>query len=217
MDLALKKEDEDFAASFRAWLGEHSRRPPAFADLADEVAWGREWQATLAAERWVGVHWPHSYGGRSATPVQVALYQSEYARAQAPQPVNRVGINLVGPTLLAHGTEDQRLRYMPAILSAEEIWCQLFSEPDAGSDVASLRTRAELDGSDWRVNGEKVWTSSGHIARWGLLCARTDPTVWRTRYPTHRRRPRPRPPGAPPGPPRRPPVVACGRLSSGRT
>ena len=136
MDLALKKEDEEFAASFRAWLGEHLRRPPAFVDLADEVAWGREWQATLAADRWVGVHWPGSYGGRSATPVQVALYQSEYARAQAPQPVNRVGINLVGPTLLAHGTEDQRLRYLPAILSAEEIWCQLFSEPDAGSDLA---------------------------------------------------------------------------------
>ena len=142
MDLALKKEDEEFAASFRAWLGEHLRRPPAFVDLADEVAWGREWQATLAADRWVGVHWPSSYGGRSATPVQVALYQSEYARAQAPQPVNRVGINLVGPTLLAHGTEDQRLRYLPAILSAEEIWCQLFSEPDAGSDLASLSTRA---------------------------------------------------------------------------
>ena len=114
MDLALKKEDEEFAASFRAWLGAHLRRPPAFVDLADEVAWGREWQATLAADRWVGVHWPSSYGGRSATPVQVALYQSEYARAQAPQPVNRVGINLVGPTLLAHGTEDQRLRYLPA-------------------------------------------------------------------------------------------------------
>ena len=138
MDLALKEEDEEFAASFRAWLGEHLRRPPAFVDLADEVAWGREWQATLAADRWVGVHWPEAYGGRSATPVQVALYQSEYARSQAPQPVNRVGINLVGPTLLAHGTEDQRLRYLPAILSAEEIWCQLFSEPDAGSDLASL-------------------------------------------------------------------------------
>ena len=87
MDLALKEEDQEFAASFRSWLGENLRRPPAFADLADEVAWGKEWQATLAADRWVGVHWPSSYGGRSATPVQVALYQSEYARAQAPQPV----------------------------------------------------------------------------------------------------------------------------------
>ncbi len=142
MDLALKQEDEAFAASFRDWLASHAHRPPAFVDLAEEVAWGRTWQATLAADRWVGVHWPEAYGGRSATPVQVALYQSEYARSQAPQPVNRVGINLVGPTLLAHGTEDQRLRYLPQILSAEEIWCQLFSEPDAGSDLASLSTKA---------------------------------------------------------------------------
>jgi len=174
VDLALKKEDEEFAVSFRAWLGEHLRRPPAFADLADEVAWGREWQATLAAERWVGVHWPRSYGGRSATPVQVALYQSEYARAQAPQPVNRVGINLVGPTLLAHGTEDQRLRYMPAILSAEEIWCQLFSEPDAGSDLASLSTRATPVDGGFEVTGRKVWTSYAQFASWGLCLARTD-------------------------------------------
>jgi alkylation response protein AidB-like acyl-CoA dehydrogenase len=159
VDLALKKEDEEFAASFGEWLRQHLRRPPAFVDLADEVAWGREWQATLAADRWVGVHWPSSYGGRSATPVQVALYQSEYARAQAPQPVNRVGINLVGPTLLAHGTEDQRLRYLPAILSAEEIWCQLFSEPDAGSDLASLSTRATPVDGGYEVTGRKVWTS----------------------------------------------------------
>ncbi len=175
MDLALKEEDEAFAASFRAWLGEHLERPPAFVDLADEVAWGRRWQATLAAERWVGVHWPDAYGGRSATPVQVALYQSEYARSQAPQPVNRVGINLVGPTLLAHGTEDQRFGYLPKILSAEEIWCQLFSEPDAGSDLASLSTRAQPVEGGYVVTGRKVWTSYAQFATWGLCLARTDP------------------------------------------
>jgi alkylation response protein AidB-like acyl-CoA dehydrogenase len=175
MDLALKEEDEAFAASFRSWLDEHLARPPAFVDLADEVAWGRAWQATLAAERWVGVHWPEAYGGRSATPVQVALYQSEYARSQAPQPVNRVGINLVGPTLLAHGTEDQRLGYLPKILSAEEIWCQLFSEPDAGSDLASLSTRAEPVEGGYVVTGRKVWTSYAQFATWGLCLARTDP------------------------------------------
>ena len=134
-----------------------------------------QWQATLAADRWVGVHWPEAYGGRSATPVQVALYQSEYARSQAPQPVNRVGINLVGPTLLAHGTEDQRLRYLPTILSAEEIWCQLFSEPDAGSDLASLSTRAEPVEGGYVVTGRKVWTSYAQFATWGLCLARTDP------------------------------------------
>jgi alkylation response protein AidB-like acyl-CoA dehydrogenase len=175
MDLALKEEDQAFAASFRDWLVEHLERPPAFVDLADEVAWGRRWQATLAAERWVGVHWPEAYGGRSATPVQVALYQSEYARSQAPQPVNRVGINLVGPTLLAHGTEDQRLGYLPKILSAEEIWCQLFSEPDAGSDLASLSTRAQPVEGGYVVTGRKVWTSYAQFATWGLCLARTDP------------------------------------------
>ncbi|HVA09027.1 MAG TPA: acyl-CoA dehydrogenase family protein [Acidimicrobiales bacterium] len=174
MDLALKPEDEAFAASFRGWLEEHLRRPAAFVDLADEVAWGREWQAELAADRWVGVHWPSDYGGRSATPVQVALYQSEYARSQAPQPVNRVGINLVGPTLLAHGSEDQRSRYLPRILSAEEIWCQLFSEPDAGSDLASLSTKAVHVDGGYLVTGRKVWTSYAQFATWGLCLARTE-------------------------------------------
>jgi len=174
MDLALKGEDEEFAAALREWLSDHVQRPPAFVDVADEVAWGRRWQATMAAERWVGVHWPSAYGGRSATPVQVALYQSEYARSQAPQPVNRVGINLVGPTLLAHGTEDQRLRYLPRILSAEEIWCQLFSEPDAGSDLASLATKAIPVDGGYLVTGRKVWTSYAQFATWGLCLARTD-------------------------------------------
>ena len=177
MDLALNSEDEEFAASFREWLAGHLRRPPAFVDLADEVAWGREWQATLAADRWVGVHWPNAYGGRSATPVQVALYQSEYARAQAPQPVNRVGINLVGPTLLAHGTPEQKERFLPRILSAEELWCQLFSEPDAGSDLASLTTRAVPVGGGYRVSGRKVWTSYAQFADWGLCLTRSDPTA----------------------------------------
>jgi alkylation response protein AidB-like acyl-CoA dehydrogenase len=174
MDLALKPEDESFAISFREWLGDHPHEPPPFADLADEVAWGRQWQAALAADRWVGVHWPSQYGGRSATPVQVALYQTEYARSQSPQPVNRVGINLVGPTLLAHGTDEQRNRFLPKILSAEEIWCQLFSEPDAGSDLASLSTKAIPVEGGYRVTGRKVWTSYAQFATWGLCLARTD-------------------------------------------
>jgi hypothetical protein len=174
VDLALKPEDETFARSLRQWLTAHLQPVPAFVDVADEVAWGRQWQATLASARWVGVHWPTAYGGRSATPVQVALYQTEYARSQAPQPVNRVGINLVGPTLLAHGTEDQRLRYLPPILSAEEIWCQLFSEPDAGSDLASLTTKAIPVEGGYLVTGRKVWTSYAQFATWGLCLARTD-------------------------------------------
>jgi alkylation response protein AidB-like acyl-CoA dehydrogenase len=174
VDLALKPEDEAFAGSLRQWLKANLEPVPAFVDVADEVAWGRQWQATLASARWVGVHWPTAYGGRSATPVQVALYQTEYGRSQAPQPVNRVGINLVGPTLLAHGTEDQRQRHLPPILSAEEIWCQLFSEPDAGSDLASLATRAVPVEGGYLVTGRKVWTSYAQFATWGLCLARTD-------------------------------------------
>ena len=179
MDLALRAEDEAFSTAFRGWLAEHKPRPPAFVDLADEVAWGRRWQATLAADRWVGVHWPSRYGGRDATPVQVALYQTEYARSQAPQPVNRVGINLVGPTLLVHGAEEQRDRFLPEILSAGEIWCQLFSEPDAGSDLASLTTRAVPVEGGYVVTGRKVWTSYAQFAAWGLCLARTDPDALR--------------------------------------
>jgi alkylation response protein AidB-like acyl-CoA dehydrogenase len=128
----------------------------------------------LAADRWVGIHWPTEYGGRSATPVQVALYNLEYARSRAPQPVNRVGINLAGPTLLAHGTDEQKTQWLPPILDASELWCQLFSEPGAGSDLASLRTKAVPTGDGWLLTGQKVWTSYAAEARWGICLARTD-------------------------------------------
>ena len=174
MDLSFTPEEEAFAAEVRAWLASHvpDGGAPAFASMDDEIAWGRDWQATLARDRWVGIHWPEAYGGRGATPVQVALFNMEYARARAPQPVNRVGINLAGPTLLAHGTGEQRERWLPPILTAEEIWCQLFSEPGAGSDLRSLSTRAEATGDGWLLSGQKVWTSYAQYARWGLCLAR---------------------------------------------
>ena len=125
--------------------------------------------------RWVGIHWPDEYGGRSATPVQVAIFNMEYARSRALQPINRVGINLAGPTLLAHGTDEQKQRWLPSILTAAEIWCQLFCEPDAGSDLASLQTRAVRVDDGWLLSGQKVWTSYAQFARWGICLARTDP------------------------------------------
>src|SRR5438477_12311643 len=124
MDLSFTPEEEAFAAEVRQWLAVNLEPPPPFPSLDEAMAWGRRWQAELAADRWVGIHWPSEYGGRSAPPVQVAMFNMEYARAGAPQPVNRVGINLVGPTLLAHGTDEQRARWLPSILTAEEIWCQ---------------------------------------------------------------------------------------------
>jgi alkylation response protein AidB-like acyl-CoA dehydrogenase len=177
MDLAFSPEEQAFAAEVRQWLAERAQIPPRFENIAAEVEFGRRWQAELAADRWVGIHWPQEYGGRGASPVEVAIFNMEYARSRALQPINRVGINLAGPTLLAHGTEQQKLRWLPAILTAEEIWCQLFSEPNAGSDLASLSTRAVRADDGWLLSGQKVWTSYAQFARWGICLARTDVDV----------------------------------------
>jgi alkylation response protein AidB-like acyl-CoA dehydrogenase len=174
VDLDFSPDERAMAADVRSWLAANLDPPPPFDDLADEIAWGRRWQAKLAAARWVGIHWPRQYGGRGATPMEVAVFNSEYARARAPQVVNRVGINLAGPTLLARGTDEQKARWLAPILSAEEIWCQLFSEPGAGSDLASLSTRATPVDGGWLLNGQKVWTSYAQFARWGICLARTD-------------------------------------------
>jgi len=175
VDLSFTDAELAFAGEIREWLAANLDVPPSFASLDDEVAWGREWQAKLANERWIGIHWPAEYGGRGASPVEVALYNMEYARSRALQPVNRVGINLAGPTLLAHGTDEQKQRWLPRILDASEIWCQLFSEPGAGSDLASLSTRATPVDGGWLLNGQKVWTSYAQYARWGIALVRTDP------------------------------------------
>jgi alkylation response protein AidB-like acyl-CoA dehydrogenase len=174
MDLSFTPEEQAFAEDVRAWLHTHVEVPPRFETIADEVEFGRAWQAQLAEGRWVGIHWPVDYGGRGASPVQVAIFNMEYARSRALQPINRVGINLAGPTLLAHGTEVQKQRWLPSILTADEIWCQLFSEPDAGSDLASLATRAVRVDDGWLLSGQKVWTSYAQFARWGICLARTD-------------------------------------------
>jgi len=175
MDLAFSAAEDAFAREVREWLAVNLPDVPAFASYGEEIEWGRAWQARRAAARWVGIHWPREYGGRGASPVQVALFNMEYARSRAPQPVNRVGINLAGPTLLAHGTDGQRARWLPAILDATELWCQLFSEPDAGSDLAALTTRAVPVEGGWVVSGQKVWTSYAGVARWGICLARTTP------------------------------------------
>src|SRR5688572_8104734 len=176
VDLSFTEEEQAFADEIRAWLEANLELPPSFASLEEEIEWGRQWQAKLARDRWVGIHWPAEYGGRGASPIQVAIFNMEYARSRAVQLVNRAGINLAGPTLLAHGTDEQKRRWLPSILDASEIWCQLFSEPGAGSDLASLATRAEPVGAGgWLLTGQKVWTSYAAHARWGICLARTDP------------------------------------------
>jgi alkylation response protein AidB-like acyl-CoA dehydrogenase len=177
VDLSFTPEELAFATEVRAWLSDNVEIPPRFETIADEVEFGRRWQARLAEARWIGIHWPAEYGGRGASPVEVAIFNMEYARSRALQPINRVGINLAGPTLLAHGTDDQKARWLPPILTAEEIWCQLFSEPDAGSDLASLKTRAVRVDDGWLLSGQKVWTSYAQFARWGICLARTDADV----------------------------------------
>ncbi|MCL4422665.1 MAG: acyl-CoA dehydrogenase family protein [Actinobacteria bacterium] len=181
MDLDLTCEQEALRSELRDWLAAHlpaeygSGLPPRLADLSKAVELGRRWQAKLAEARWVAVTWPVEYGGRGLGAVEHFLVAEELARYRAPELVGRIGINLVGPTLLAHGSEEQRRRWMPPILSAEELWCQLFSEPDAGSDLASLSTRAEEVEGGFLVTGRKVWTSYAQFADWGLCLARTGP------------------------------------------
>jgi alkylation response protein AidB-like acyl-CoA dehydrogenase len=177
MDLNLSPEERAFAADIRTWLETNLDVPPPFASLAEEIEWGRRWQAKLARDRWVAIHWPVEFGGRGASPVQVAVFNLEYARSRALQPVNRNGINLAGPTLLAHGTDEQKRRWLPPILDAREIWCQLFSEPGAGSDLAGLSARAVRVEGGWLLSGQKVWTSYAQFARWGICLARTDPDL----------------------------------------
>ncbi|HZP42187.1 MAG TPA: acyl-CoA dehydrogenase family protein [Candidatus Binatia bacterium] len=177
MDLSFTPAEESFRAELRTWLRANAPAPAQHADLAAEVAHLRAWQKRLAADRWVGLHWPREYGGRGASIVEHYIFQEEMAAARAPEIVNRIGVNLVGPTLIAHGTEAQKRRFLPPILPADELWCQLFSEPGAGSDLTALRTRAERRGDGWVVTGQKVWTSYAQFARWGILLARTDPAA----------------------------------------
>ncbi len=178
MDLSLDPEEARFAEEARSWLAEHvpsAARAHDIGSMDEVVARGREWQAQLAAAGWVGIDWPVEYGGRGASPVQVAIFNAEYARARAPQLVNRVGINLAAPTLLAHGSPEQCRRLLPKIATAEEIWCQLFSEPGAGSDLTGLSTRAVPGDGGWYVTGQKIWTSYARYARFGICLARSEP------------------------------------------
>jgi alkylation response protein AidB-like acyl-CoA dehydrogenase len=186
VDFAFAAEDEAFRAALRAWLAQNrpargERVPHDEASLADEVAFLRDWQRRLHAAGYVGLLWPREYGGRGARPTQQAILNAELARVRAPQLLNRVGVNNTGPTLIAHGTEAQKKRFLPPILSADEVWCQLFSEPGAGSDLAALRTRAELRGDGFLVSGQKVWTSYAQFSKWAILLARTDPAAPRHR------------------------------------
>jgi len=178
MDLNLTPNEQQFRDAFRAWLAVNT--PPEWTgdtnaeDRADYLKYLRDWQRKLYEGGWAGISWPQQYGGRGAALMEQAIFQEELARANAPPLIGTIGLSLVGPTIIAMGTEEQKERYLAPILSGEEIWCQGFSEPNAGSDLASLGTKAIRDGDDFIVNGQKIWTSFAQLADWCLLLVRTN-------------------------------------------
>ena len=175
MDLTFSESETAFRDELRRWLTDNPP-PPRPAGGEDEIyAWRREWQRSLYDGGWAAPHWPVEYGGRGATLTQSAIFFEELGRARAPLPANVLGLLLGGPTLMVWGTDEQKDRHLGPILSADEIWCQGFSEPDAGSDLAALKTRAVRDGDGWVVTGQKVWTSGAQYSKWCMLVARTDP------------------------------------------
>jgi alkylation response protein AidB-like acyl-CoA dehydrogenase len=187
MDIEIRPEDRAFADEVRAWLGEHlvgefaAHRGVGGPD--DSAAWDvrLRWEKELSAGRWLGLTWPPEYGGRGATLSQAIIFEYLYAQAQAPYRIGVQGQDLFGPTLLMFGTPEQKARFLPKILAVEEFWGQGFSEPDAGSDLASVRTRARLEGGEWVIDGQKIWMTFGASADWLYVLCRTDPDSARHR------------------------------------
>jgi alkylation response protein AidB-like acyl-CoA dehydrogenase len=186
-ELELAPEDLAFRNEARAWLAEHLvgefKAAGAVGGAADDTMWElrRAWERELAADRWLNVSWPEEYGGRGGTPRQELIFHIEHAAADAPYWVGIQGRDLFGPTLLEFGSEQQKRRFLPPISRCEEFWGQGFSEPDAGSDLASLTTRAELDGDQWVVTGQKIWTTFGARADWLYVLCRTNQQAARHR------------------------------------
>jgi alkylation response protein AidB-like acyl-CoA dehydrogenase len=173
VDLTLSPSEQEFRDEFRAWIEEnHPGEEPSGDESGFEFR--KQWQLKLHEAGYAGLSWPKEYGGRGATLIEQAIFGEETARAKAPSPANVLGLVMGGPVVIAHGTDEQKGRYLEKILSGEEIWCQGFSEPDAGSDLAALKTRAVKSNGEWVVTGQKVWTTLAHQAKWCMLVARTD-------------------------------------------
>jgi alkylation response protein AidB-like acyl-CoA dehydrogenase len=174
MDLTLSPQEEAFRDELREWLEANKPGDEPEGDDTAAFEFRKAWQRKLADAGWAGLSWPKEYGGRGATLIEQAIFNEEIVRAKAPQVANVLGLVMGGPVVIAHGTEEQKQRYLKPILTAEEIWCQGFSEPESGSDLASLKTKAVKDNGDWVVTGQKVWTTFAHEAKWCMLVARTD-------------------------------------------
>jgi alkylation response protein AidB-like acyl-CoA dehydrogenase len=182
MDLRDRPEDEAFREEIRRWMVDHV--VGEFAALGGRGGSGDEtfgfetrleWEKVLAAGGWTGIGWPVEHGGRGATIAHQVIFNEEYVRAKAPGRVSVLGEGLIGPTIIQYGTPEQRARFLPPILAGSELWCQGYSEPNAGSDLANVQTRAELDGDEWVITGQKVWTSLAHQSDWCFVVCRTEP------------------------------------------
>ena len=174
MDLTLSPQEQAFRDELRDWLEQNNpgQEPSGEEDM---FKFRRSWQAKLHEAGYAGLSWPEEYGGRGATLIEQAIFNEEMARQKAPGVANVLGLVMGGPVVIAHGTDDQKKRFLNPILSAEEIWCQGFSEPESGSDLASLKTKAVKSNGGWNITGQKVWTTYAHEAKWCMLVARTDP------------------------------------------
>jgi len=184
VDLEDTPEQAAYRAQVRSWLDEHRSEAPilqgpgALTDEDEIIAARRAWQGKLAEGGLAGVTWPKEYGGQSLGPIEQVLCSQEIARAKVPGILDSIGVGMLGPTIIAHGEEEQKSRYLAPLLHGDEVWCQLFSEPAAGSDLAAVQTRARRqDDGSWRLTGQKVWTTNAQFASFGLLLARTDPDV----------------------------------------
>src|SRR3954470_15090990 len=193
MDFAHTADDIAFRDELRSWLdenlpkfladlGEHDQGAdpdgsPATHGITGAMERRRSWQRKLNEGRWAAINWPEEWGGRAATVTQNVIYSEEMAKARTPGIYNANGLWQIGPMIIRWGTDEQKAQWVPNILNADDHWCQGFSEPEAGSDLANLRTLAIQDGDDYVLNGQKIWISSAHIAKWGLFLVRTDPTA----------------------------------------
>jgi alkylation response protein AidB-like acyl-CoA dehydrogenase len=185
MDFNDSAEEAQFRAEVRAWLDKNAPRKEKGAQFVrpgghreqEELQRAKEWQARKADAGWSCIHWPKQYGGRGGSLMQTIIYHVEEENYSVPRGFFEIGLGMCGPTMMAWAKEEQKQRYLPKMIRGEEVWCQLFSEPAAGSDLAGLRTRAERDGDDWILNGQKVWTSGAHFCDYGIIVARHDVNV----------------------------------------
>ena len=176
MDFNDTPEEAAFREEARAWLEANFPSEEEFAGL-DYIAAAKLWQKRKYDAGWACLRWPKMYGGRDASAVEQVIWNQEESKFDLPQAIFGIGQGMAAPTMMTYATDDQKLRYLPPLASGEEIWCQLFSEPAGGSDLAALRTKAERDGDDWVVNGQKIWTSGAQYSDFGILVTRSDPTV----------------------------------------